>query len=88
MMEANPAPPISETIMTILRTGVSFAAAAAVVAISAAAPTVAMAKGGTAKIQCYGINTCKGQNDCKGMGFKELSSKQCKAAGGSTTAPN
>lgn len=87
--------------MIILRTGVSFAAAAAVVAIGAAAPTVAMAKGGGAKVHCYGINTCKGtsdcktakndckgQNDCKGMGFKELSAKQCKAAGGSLTAPN
>jgi hypothetical protein len=87
--------------MTILRTGVSFAVAAAVVAISAAAPTVAVAKGAAAKVHCYGINTCKGtsdcktakndckgQNDCKGMGFKELSSKQCKAAGGSLTAPN
>ncbi len=60
------------------------------------------AKAGTAKVHCYGINTCKGtsdcktakneckgQNDCKGMGFKELTAKQCrKAAGGSLTAPN
>lgn len=86
--------------MITLRTGVSFAAAAAVVAISAAAPTVAVAKD-SAKVHCYGVNTCKGtsdcktakneckgQNDCKGQGFKALSAKQCTKAGGSLTAPN
>lgn len=86
--------------MTMIRTGVSLAAAAAVVAITAAAPTVAVAKGGS-KIHCYGVNgckgqsdcksgnhDCKGQNDCKGQGFKEMSLKACKTAGGSTTAPN
>ena len=87
--------------MTIIRTGVSVAAAAAVVAITAAAvPGVAVAKGG-AKIHCYGVNTCKGtsdcktathdckgQNDCKGQGFKVLTAKACKAAGGSLTEAN
>jgi len=86
--------------MTMIRTGVSFAAAAAVVAITAVAPTMAVAKGGS-KIHCYGVNgckgqsdcksgnhECKGQNDCKGQGFKEMSLKACTAAGGSTTAPN
>ncbi len=87
--------------MTILRTGVSFAAAAAVVAITAVAPTVSIAKGGAAKVHCYGVNSCKGtsdcksgtheckgMNDCKGQGFKELTAKACKAQHGSTTAPN
>lgn len=86
--------------MTILRTSISFAAAAGVIAISAAAPTAAIAKGG-AKVHCYGVNTCKGtsdcksgnhdckgMNDCKGQGFKEMTVKACKAAGGSQTAPN
>lgn len=86
--------------MTMIRTGVSFAAAAAVVAITAAAPTMAVAKG-AAKVHCYGVNgckgqsdcksgshDCKGQNDCKGQGFKEMTLKGCKAAGGSTSAPN
>ena len=49
-----------------------------------------------AKVHCYGVNTCKGTsdcktakndckglNDCKGHGFKEMTSKQCTAAGGS-----
>jgi len=57
------------------------------------------AKGGAAEIvHCYGINTCKGtsdcksgaheckgQNDCKGQGFKAISAKACKSAGGRTT---
>ena len=86
--------------MLTLRTGISFAAAAAVVAISAAAPTVAVAKDGDT-VHCYGVNTCKGtsdcktakneckgQNDCKGQGFKALSAKQCTKAGGSLTALN
>jgi hypothetical protein len=86
--------------MTVLRTSISFAAAAAVVAITAAAPTAALAKGG-AEVHCYGVNTCKGtsdcksgnhdckgMNDCKGQGFKALSSGACKKAGGSLTAPN
>lgn len=86
--------------MTILRTGVSAAAAAAVIAITAAAPTIAVAKGG-AKVHCYGVNTCKGTsdcksgnheckglNDCKGQGFKAMTSSACKKAGGSLTAPN
>ena len=84
--------------MSTFRTGASFAASAALVAISAAAvPTAAVAKG-DAKIHCYGINSCKGTsdcktakndcrglNDCKGQGFKELSAKQCSAAGGATS---
>ncbi len=86
--------------MITVRTGVSLAAAAAVIAISAAAPTVAVAKGGTL-VHCYGVNTCKGtsdcksgnhdckgMNDCKGQGFKALSTGACKKAGGSLTAPN
>jgi hypothetical protein len=35
-----------------------------------------------------GKHDCKGQNDCKGQGFKALSAKACKTAGGSLTAPN
>ncbi len=87
--------------MTLLRTSVSFAASAAVVALAAAgAPTVVFAKSG-ASVHCYGVNTCKGtsdcksgkhdckgMNDCKGQGFKELTKGACKKAGGSLTAPN
>ncbi len=34
-----------------------------------------------------GTHDCKGMNDCKGQGFKELSSKACTAQGGSLTEP-
>ena len=88
--------------MTILRTGISIASAAAVIAITAAAPTYAApAKSAGAKVHCYGVNTCKGtsdcktakndckgQNSCKGQGFKEMTAKKCTAAHGSLTAPN
>ena len=52
-------------------------------------------------VHCYGVNSCKGQsdcksgnhdckgqNDCKGQGFKAMTAKACKTAGGSLTAPN
>jgi len=83
--------------MTILRTGLSIVAAAAVIAITSVAPSVAADKD-AAKVHCYGVNSCKGtsdcktakhdckgQNTCKGQGFKEMSAQQCEAAGGSTT---
>lgn len=85
--------------MITVRTGASIAASAAVVAL-AAMPSAAIAKekAGGAKVHCYGINTCKGtsdcktasnecrgQNTCKGQGFKEMTAKMCKSAGGSLT---
>lgn len=88
--------------MTPTKTGISFAATAALLALSAAATSVpANAKGEKAEtVHCYGVNSCKGtsdcktaQNDCKGMnvckghGFKEMSAKACAAAGGKTTEP-
>lgn len=87
--------------MITARTGLSLAATAAVIAVTAAAPTApAFAKAGAAKVHCYGINSCKGTsdcktakndcrglNDCKGQGFKEVTAKQCKAGGGSLTEP-
>ncbi len=86
--------------MITVRNGLGLATSAALIAISAAVPTVAVAKGADV-VHCYGVNSCKGtsdcktahndckgQNDCKGHGFKALSVKACKAAGGSETAPN
>ncbi|WP_420139073.1 hypothetical protein [Sphingomonas sp.] len=87
--------------MISTRTGISFAASAALIAIAGAAPTApAFAKhAGGAAVHCYGVNSCKGtsdcktahsdckgQNECKGQGFKEMSAKACTAAGGSLTA--
>ena len=85
--------------MITMRTGISVATSAALVAIGAAAvPTAAVAKAGKAQVHCYGVNTCKGtsdcktaqndckgQNDCKDHGFKTMTVKACKAAGGSLT---
>jgi hypothetical protein len=47
---------------------------------------------------CYGVNSCKGQSDCKsgnhackgqnsckGQGFKDISAQQCQAQHGSTS---
>ncbi|MBB6124616.1 hypothetical protein [Sphingobium subterraneum] len=87
--------------MTTLNSGISFAATAAIIAVAAAAAvTPAVAEDGAKQIHCYGVNTCKGtsdcktaHNDCKGMneckghGFKAMTVKQCKAAGGSLTEP-
>ncbi|HTG39136.1 hypothetical protein [Sphingomonas sp.] len=87
--------------MLTLDTGIGMAASAAVIAIAAAsAPTAAFAQDGASGevVHCYGINTCKGtsdcktakseckgQNECKGHGFKALTAKACKTAGGSLT---
>lgn len=88
--------------MTTSRSALSFAAAAAMLALSNLAATPAMAKDtkGDSLVHCYGINSCKGSSDCKtvkheckghntckGHGFKELTADACKAQGGSLTEP-
>ncbi|MBF7014180.1 hypothetical protein QUC32_09385 [Novosphingobium resinovorum] len=83
--------------MNSIKMGASFAATAAILALSAATPVIAKdAKAET--VHCYGVNSCKGTsdcktsaNDCKGMnvckghGFKEMTAKACTAAGGMLT---
>lgn len=76
---------------TFSMTGAALAIAAA--GLFAGLSTQVMAE--EAQVHCYGINGCKGQNDCKtannackgmgackGQGFKATSVSQCKAAGG------
>jgi uncharacterized membrane protein len=89
-----------ETNMSASKTTLSFAAAAAMFALSGAViASPAMAKEAPTAA-CYGVNSCKGQsdcksfnhdckaqNDCKGQGFKTMTPKACAAAGGSLTAP-
>jgi hypothetical protein len=72
-------------------TGVAIAAAAAsLFALGYAAPVLADETG---KVQCEGVNSCKGssdcktaknackgQNSCKGKGWKELTSVECDKA--------
>jgi uncharacterized membrane protein len=89
-------------IMNATKSAVGFAAAAALIALSGATvSSPVFAKGAAAKVApCYGVNSCKGQsdcksgnheckgmNDCKGQGFKDLSAKACKAQHGSLTPP-
>ena len=85
--------------MSTVKTGLSVAAAAALLALAGVSvPGASVAKDST--VHCYGANACKGQsdcksgkhdckamNDCKGQGFKDLSSAACTKAGGSVTPP-
>lgn len=78
----------------------SLAASAALIAIATAStPASATSRGDNKTVACYGINSCKGQSDCKtahneckgmnsckGQGFQHLTLKECKAGGGSLEA--
>ena len=86
--------------MTATKSGISIAAAAALIALSGASiPGTAAAKDAPT-VHCYGVNACKGQSDCKsgkhdckgmnsckGQGFKALTTQACTAQGGSLTEP-
>ena len=83
--------------MKTFKTGAAIASAAAMLALAGAATTAPAYAAGKAKVQpCYGVNSgkgtsdcksgnhdCKGQNSCKGQGFKDITAKACKAQGGS-----
>ncbi|MCU1737649.1 MULTISPECIES: hypothetical protein [unclassified Pseudomonas] len=74
------------------------AAAGAALALAAAtmfAGVVTQASAADAQVHCYGVNACKGQNDCKtkensckgqgsckGHGFKAMTKSACEKAGG------
>lgn len=89
--------------MMNFRTGAGAASVVAALALaSLATPTSAQGHAAKeTKVQpCYGINSCKGTsdcktatneckglNECKGHGFKDITAEQCKAMGGSLTAP-
>ncbi len=77
--------------------GVTIAAAAAALMLGGvvSAPTSAQA---AEKVQCFGVNSCKGQgacktasneckgqNGCKGQGFVSLTAAECTAKGGKTS---
>ncbi len=79
-------------------TGLALATAAAgLFATASIAPAYAAKHEG--KVQCSGVNSCKGmtecatatnackgQNSCKGMGWLEMSAGDCKAKGGKPIA--
>lgn len=70
--------------------GAAIATAAALLFSTLAVNTAGAAE---AKVQCMGVNSCKGQsacktaqssckgqNSCKGQGFSEMTQKECDAA--------
>jgi hypothetical protein len=79
-------------------TGTALAlAAAGLMNYASAAPATATAGATTDLVHCYGVNQCKGHNDCKtsenacagmavckGHGFVAMPSKSCADIGGST----
>ena len=82
--------------MINLKVTTTVAAAAAFLALTGmASSTVAQPSDSAAVVHCYGVNSCKGQsdcksynhdckgqNECKGQGFKAESKEQCKTDGG------
>ena len=80
----------------ISKSGLGIAASAALFALTTAGITSPVyAADSDATVHCYGVNSCKGssdcktakhdckgQNSCKGQGFKEMTAKDCTAAGG------
>ena len=83
--------------MSSKKTTLSIAAAAAALAVSSFAMAVESPKGGMGpavgaadKVHCYGVNSCKGNTDCKSAanectgknscktkGFKAVTAKEC-----------
>jgi hypothetical protein len=88
--------------MSMPSKGFQLASAAAALAFSAAALAAAPPAGSSGKalaagdkVHCYGVNSCKGQADCKttehackgqgsckGMGFKGIAAAECLKGGG------
>ena len=78
------------------KSGAAVAAAAFALAITGAGiATPSGAQAQDAKVQCMGVNSCKGHsdcktatsnckglNDCKGQGFVSLTQHECQAVGG------
>ena len=87
--------------MTTRRKFTSIAMATAAAALFSAAPIAAQAGSGSdAKVHCFGVNKCKGHNDCKtatnackghasckGHGFVSMSKHACDEIGGSVGKP-
>jgi hypothetical protein len=80
--------------------GVMIAAAAATLLLAGGVQARMDEKGGDDKVQCLGVNACKGQgscatgksscagmNACKGKGMVEMSAADCKAKGGTVQEP-
>ncbi|MGD8785144.1 MAG: hypothetical protein PVG75_11950 [Thioalkalispiraceae bacterium] len=86
--------------MTTRRKFATLAMASAAAALFSAAPVSAAETGSEAKVHCFGVNKCKGHNDCKtaknackghasckGQGFVTMSKHACEEIGGSVNKP-
>ena len=84
--------------MTNRRKLTTIAMATAAAALFSGAPVMAVQAGSDADVHCFGVNKCKGHNDCKtagnackghasckGQGFVTMSKHACDEIGGSTT---
>ncbi|WP_417623748.1 hypothetical protein [Paremcibacter congregatus] len=83
------------TPMKTLGLAMAVSAAGIFAASGVAAAGDGHAKGKEAKVHCYGVNACKGHNDCKtemnackgqgsckGQGFLSMSAEECAKKGG------
>lgn len=81
--------------MSLASAAAMFALTAVAHAAPAPAGTSGTAIGAGDTVECFGVNSCKGQSDCKtaahackgqnackGQGFKDLSAKACLDKGG------
>lgn len=86
--------------MTTRRKFTTIAMATAAAALFTAAPMTVAQAGSDAKVHCFGVNKCKGHNDCKtatnackghaeckGHGFVTMSKHACEEIGGSVNKP-
>ena len=77
------------------KSGATLAAAAAALMLSGAPMGSTVQAAEEAKVQCFGVNSCKGtsecktakneckgKNACKGQGFVSLTKADCEAKGG------
>jgi uncharacterized membrane protein len=78
----------------------SIALASTAATLFSVAPMTSAQAGSDANVHCYGVNKCKGHNDCKtannackghasckGQGFVNMSKQACEAIGGSIDKP-
>lgn len=86
--------------MNTRRKFTAIALASAAATMFAVAPVTSAQAGADTTVHCFGVNACKGKNDCKtsnnackghssckGMGFVAMSKHACEAIGGSVNKP-
>lgn len=86
--------------MTTRRKFVAAALATTAAAMFSMAPISTVQAGSDADVHCFGVNKCKGHNDCKtttnackgqasckGQGFVAMSKHACEEIGGSVDKP-